>query len=73
MRRREELVTAARRVIGRDGFAAATVGTITPGKDADIIAVDGDPLTNVRLLESVAFVMKHGHVYKAGGKPQVSD
>jgi AcrR family transcriptional regulator/acyl-CoA thioesterase FadM len=29
MRRREELVTAARRVIGRDGFAAATVGEIT--------------------------------------------
>jgi AcrR family transcriptional regulator len=29
MRRREELVTAARRVIGRDGFAGATVGTIT--------------------------------------------
>jgi AcrR family transcriptional regulator len=29
VRRREELVTAARRVIGRDGFAAATVGTIT--------------------------------------------
>src|SRR4051794_39787420 len=29
MRRREELVTAARRVIGRDGFSAATVGTIT--------------------------------------------
>jgi AcrR family transcriptional regulator len=29
VRRREELVTAARRVIGRDGFAGATVGTIT--------------------------------------------
>jgi AcrR family transcriptional regulator len=29
MRRREELVGAARRVIGRDGFAAATVGEIT--------------------------------------------
>lgn len=29
MKRREELVTAARRVIGRDGFAGATVGTIT--------------------------------------------
>lgn len=29
MRRREELLGAARRVIGRDGFAAATVGTIT--------------------------------------------
>ena len=48
-----------------------TVGTISAGKDADIIAVDGDPLANVRLLENVAFVMKHGHVYKAGGKPQL--
>jgi imidazolonepropionase-like amidohydrolase len=52
---------------------SATVGTIAAGKDADIIAVEGDPLTNVRLLENVAFVMKHGRVYKAGGKPQLGD
>jgi len=49
------------------------IGTIAAGKDADIIAVDGDPFANVRLLESVGFVMKHGQVYKLGGKPQIGD
>jgi imidazolonepropionase-like amidohydrolase len=39
-------------------------GSITPGKSADIIAVSGDPLTNIGLLEHVAFVMKEGKVYK---------
>ncbi len=49
------------------------IGTIAPGKDADIIAVDGDPIANVRLLENVGFVMRHGQVYKLGGKPQLGD
>lgn len=49
------------------------IGTIAAGKDADIIAVDGDPLANVRLLENVGFVMKLGRVYKLGGKPQLGD
>lgn len=40
------------------------IGSITAGKSADIIAVDGDPLTNVRELESVDFVMAKGKVYK---------
>jgi imidazolonepropionase-like amidohydrolase len=40
------------------------VGTIEPGKFADIIAVQGDPLTNVRVLENVNFVMKGGEVIK---------
>lgn len=44
------------------------IGTIAPGKDADIIAVDGDPLANVRTLEHVGFVMKHGRVHKLGGQ-----
>ena len=44
------------------------VGTIEPGKYADIIAVTGDPLQDVRALESVDFVMKGGTVYKQGGK-----
>jgi imidazolonepropionase-like amidohydrolase len=52
---------------------SATVGTIAPGKDADIIAVDGDPLANVRELESVDFVMKHGRVHKAGGQRVLSE
>ncbi|MGH8195904.1 MAG: metal-dependent hydrolase family protein, partial [Woeseiaceae bacterium] len=41
-----------------------TVGAIAAGHYADIIAVDGDPLEDVRLLESVSFVMKGGTVYK---------
>jgi imidazolonepropionase-like amidohydrolase len=40
------------------------VGTIEAGKYADIIAVDGDPLGDVRALEHVGFVMKGGVVYK---------
>jgi imidazolonepropionase-like amidohydrolase len=40
------------------------VGTIEPGKWADIIAVDGDPLVDVTTLERVKFVMKSGEVIK---------
>ena len=43
---------------------AAKLGSISKGKLADIIAVRGDPLQNVRLLEDVRFVMKEGRVYK---------
>jgi imidazolonepropionase-like amidohydrolase len=39
-------------------------GTITAGKSADIVAVKGDPLADIRVLEHVAFVMKEGTVYK---------
>jgi imidazolonepropionase-like amidohydrolase len=43
---------------------AQKLGSISPGKLADIIAVRGDPLANVRLLEDVRFVMKDGRIYK---------
>ena len=52
---------------------SANAGTIEAGKDADIIAVDGDPTANVRLLENVGFVMKHGRVHKLGGQRQLTD
>jgi len=39
-------------------------GTIEPGKFADLIAVSGDPLRDITALESVAWVMKGGVVYK---------
>ena len=39
-------------------------GTLEAGKWADIIAVDGDPLKDVRILQHVSFVMKSGVVYK---------
>jgi imidazolonepropionase-like amidohydrolase len=40
------------------------VGTIEPGKYADLIAVAGDPLSDVHALENVGFVMKGGEVVK---------
>jgi len=39
------------------------VGTIEPGKRADLIALDGDPLKDMAALERVALVMKDGVVY----------
>ena len=40
------------------------VGTIEPGRFADLIAVGGDPLRDITQLENVAWVMKGGVVYK---------
>ncbi len=40
------------------------VGTLEPGKEADIIAVDGNPLEDITLLKNVKFVMKAGRIYK---------
>ena len=40
------------------------VGTIEPGKSADIIAVSGDPLQDVAVLKRVEFVMARGEVVK---------
>lgn len=41
------------------------VGSLEPGKAADVIAVAGDPTTDVTTLKSVRFVMKDGVVFKA--------
>jgi imidazolonepropionase-like amidohydrolase len=40
------------------------VGAIAPGRFGDLIAVAGDPLADVKILQSVAFVMKGGEVMK---------
>ena len=43
---------------------AGEIGSLEPGKRADIIAVAGDPLTDVTVLKRVGFVMKDGRVVK---------
>jgi imidazolonepropionase-like amidohydrolase len=40
------------------------LGSITSGKLADLIAVDGNPLEDISLMRRVSFVMKEGKVYK---------
>ncbi len=40
-----------------------TIGSIAPGYEADIIAVEGDPSTDITALQRVRFVMKEGRVY----------
>jgi imidazolonepropionase-like amidohydrolase len=48
---------------------SSEIGSIKSGKYADLVAVRGDPLTNISVLEKVEFVMKEGRVYKQSGKP----
>jgi imidazolonepropionase-like amidohydrolase len=47
------------------------IGTIAPGMEADIIAVDGNPLQDITAVRRVTFVMKGGKVFKndASGRP----
>ena len=41
------------------------IGSLKAGKQADVVAVSGDPLENIRLMEEVSFVMKGGKVFKS--------
>ena len=47
---------------------SAEIGTLEPGKRADLIAVAGDPLADVTALKRVDFVMRGGKVHKAAGR-----
>ncbi|HKP48036.1 MAG TPA: amidohydrolase family protein [Pyrinomonadaceae bacterium] len=59
-----------RAMIGANSLAAEAmrladqIGAIRPGLEADIIALDGDPLTDITAVRRVVFVMKGGVVYK---------
>ena len=44
------------------------IGVIAPGAYADIIAVNGDPVRDIKVLENVQFVMKDGKVFTTEGK-----
>jgi imidazolonepropionase-like amidohydrolase len=40
------------------------IGVIAPGAYADIVALSGDPLSDIKTLENVQFVMKDGKVFR---------
>ena len=44
------------------------LGRLAPGYRADVIAVDGDPLADIRRMQRVSFVMKDGTVYREDGR-----
>jgi imidazolonepropionase-like amidohydrolase len=56
----QSATSAAADLIGRSN----EFGSIKPGKYADLVAVSGDPLKDVTVLENVQFVMKDGTLYK---------
>jgi imidazolonepropionase-like amidohydrolase len=49
--------------------ASDRIGGVVPGKLADLVAVDGDPLKDIKIMQHVRFVMKGGVVFVDGGKP----
>ena len=46
------------------------LGVIAPGAYADVVAVSGDPVANVKLLQNVGFVMKDGQVFRNDLSPK---
>ena len=59
-----EAIQAATVVAAGHLQISGQTGLIAPGRNADIVAVEGDPLTDVTTLEHMAFVMKGGVVYR---------
>ena len=60
----QSATSRAAELLGRSG----QLGVIAPGAYADIVAVDGDPLADVKVLEKVAFVMKDGKIHRNQGR-----
>jgi len=50
---------------------ADQIGSIAPGMEADIIALDGDPLKDITAVRRVVFVMKGGIVYKNAARDAI--
>jgi imidazolonepropionase-like amidohydrolase len=60
-----EAIKAATSVAARFLGIEDTHGTLAAGKQADVVAVPGNPLEDIRVMERVAFVMKAGKIYKS--------
>jgi imidazolonepropionase-like amidohydrolase len=59
-----DAVVSATSMAARSLNLEKTIGTLAAGYDADLIGVEGDPLTDITAVTRVAFVMKGGKVYK---------
>ena len=59
-----EAIVSATSLAAESVGLADKIGTIAPGMEADIIAVEGDPLTDITAVRRVVFVMKGGKIIK---------
>ena len=57
-------ITSATSLAAESLRLGETIGSIAPGYEADLIAVEGDPLRDITALNRVTFVMKSGRVIK---------
>ena len=64
----DAIISATSRAAESLGLAGV-VGSIAPGMEADLVAVDGNPLQDITALRRVVFVMKGGVVYKNTAVP----
>ena len=60
-----DAIISATSLAARSMRLEKTVGTLAPGYEADIIALDGDPTSDINAVKRVAFVMRAGRVYKS--------
>src|SRR4029077_7287233 len=56
-------------ILAAENIGNTEIGTLEPGHYADLVAVKGDPIANIRLLEDIPFVMKGGAVVKQSKAP----
>jgi imidazolonepropionase-like amidohydrolase len=59
-----DAIVSATSLAARSMRLEKTVGTLAPGYEADIIALEGDPTSDINAVKRVAFVMRAGRVYK---------
>jgi imidazolonepropionase-like amidohydrolase len=57
----QSATSRAAELLGKHG----ELGVVAPGAFADLVAVSGNPLEDIRVLEKVEFVMKDGVVFKS--------